>query len=742
LDNNLENSIHELKQTTKIKKIYGSLGIPINGEKTVEVPNRDGFVYVRLRDNQSELIQAVNSEVSPVYDLPVVLVRQGGRYIIEGRDTERYQSWGSVSSFLPRHADQHSFNTEIGGGGDVVFIYGKQFVPMLAIPSGTAGANNVVISEYTIQDGSSGWIYSGGTGTQNLLVYKPNGSDAVMILVYVDQTTGNPGILVGSGSYFSNAITGSSQITPYIPANPSSDYLPVMAVRLTSGTSIIGWDNLYDVRQYYGGSGGSSSTGSSSNFSGVPVQDEGVPQGTGTVFNFVGPNVDVSVSGSVIRVFVTGSAGSSIPTFITGSVPFAGSDGILKENNPKFSFDETNGTLWLGEKYTPLVSPSFRMFLRATGSNTTVALGLVAAGTGSSGVNSPTITGYRSRGTFEAPLSSGNDDILLSLVGAGYDGVQYVNSSAIRLQANAPYITGAHTESRISFGVTPSGSNSRIDKMVLYGDSVNLTNTGTYNVNGIPHTHDSSGREILTANRTYFVRTNGNDSNNGLTSGTVGAFLTIQKAVDTVASLDMGVYDVTIAVASGTYAEQVELKQCLGAGTVYLLGDNGLATTNTVVSGATAFTSDGLGTVYNIQGIKGTGAGSFILSRNGSIVDFGNVNIANTGQQLRSDDSGNIRCVANYTISAGATHHIVCVGGFVRIQSVTVTLTGTPAFSGQFCNIGYTGVGILTAITFSGGATGARYLVLLNGVCYTAGGGANYFPGNSAGSTATGGQYA
>ena len=44
--------------------------------------------------------------------------------------------------------------------------------------------------------------------------------------------------------------------------------------------------------------------------------------------------------------------------------------------------------------------------------------------------------------------------------------------------------------------------------------------------------------------------------------------------------------------------------------------------------------------------------------------------------------------------------------------------------------------------TFVGSATGARYSVALNGVIQTTGAGASYLPGNSAGSSATGGQYA
>ena len=63
-----------------------------------------------------------------------------------------------------------------------------------------------------------------------------------------------------------------------------------------------------------------------------------------------------------------------------------------------------------------------------------------------------------------------------------------------------------------------------------------------------------SGREVLTAARTYYVDpTGGSDSADGLTTST--PFLTIQHAIDVVASLDISIYDVTIdlwsAVGSG-----------------------------------------------------------------------------------------------------------------------------------------------------------------------------------------------
>lgn len=445
INDNLFNSLKDL-QTAKIEvEIFGSLGIPINGQRTVEVVNRSSYVYVRLRDNQNEVIQAFNDTVSPVYDLPVVLVRRGNKYAIKGRDTNRYQNWGTESPFLPRHGNQHSFSPESGGAGDVTFVYGKQFVPMLAIPSGTNGSGNVIVSEYIIQQ-ATGWKYVGNTGTQNLLGYKPTGSSAVMVLVYVDKDSGNPNILVGSGSYFASSITGTAQVLPYLPPLSNTNHLADFAVRLVSGTSVIGWDNLYDVRQYFGSL---SPTGSSG--------------GSGT-----------------------------IPTFITGSVPFSGSDGILKENNRKFFFDEVLNTLWLGESITSninILNPQVALALVATGTNTPVALVGVTVGTGTLGSPSFAVNGYRSRGTFTNPLPVGYDDALFTNIGAGYDGSAYINAGRFRWTADGDWITGTHQPTRAEWEITPSGSATRRVGLTLYGNSLNLTNTGTYNVNGLPHTH-------------------------------------------------------------------------------------------------------------------------------------------------------------------------------------------------------------------------------------------------------------
>lgn len=250
----LEQALFQQKELNEQVKLTlsGKLGIPLGGSRLVEVPNRNSFVYVQLRDNQNEVIQAFNNKVAPSYGLPVLVQREGNRYIVLGVDTQRYQNvWNSFAPYLPRHGNTHSRLEGSGGGGDVTWVTSNQFMPLLTIPSGSSGGPNVIVSPHTIQTVSGTWMYVGNTGTQSLLQYVPTLGAAVMVLVYLDRATGNPGIVVGSGSPFANTITGTAQIVPYIPNVPNPlQHIPLGAVRLVTGTAYIGWDNIYDIRQY------------------------------------------------------------------------------------------------------------------------------------------------------------------------------------------------------------------------------------------------------------------------------------------------------------------------------------------------------------------------------------------------------------------------------------------------------------------------------------------------------------
>lgn len=238
----------------KYPNIPGFLGFMVNGVETVEVPSRPGYVFVRLRGTVNEVIHAFNDEVSPVYGLPVLVTRDdidNTRYRVISRDTGVYVNWGTTSSYLPRHGDSHSFSDRQGTGGDVVWVYGRQMMPLLVMPSGSVAGGSVYINEgiyYQIGQ----WRQAGGTGTVSLLPASPSAGNARMMLIYLDEY-GNPGI--ATGTVFSEIYSGTSSIIQYLPNISNSYYVPLAGVRLTSTTSTISWGDIYDLRPWIVGDG-------------------------------------------------------------------------------------------------------------------------------------------------------------------------------------------------------------------------------------------------------------------------------------------------------------------------------------------------------------------------------------------------------------------------------------------------------------------------------------------------------
>lgn len=252
----------------------------------------------------------------------------------------------------------------------------------------------------------------------------------------------------------------------------------------------------------------------------------------------------------------------------------------------------------------------------------------------------------------------------------------------------------------------------------------------------------SKYRETLTANRIYYVRTDGNDSNTGLANTSGAAFLTIQKAVDVAATLDLSTYDVVIQLGTGTWTESVTMKNAVGAGTIIIQGDL-ITPSNTVVRN---FTKTSNGTKYTIKDLKFTGSSTYaaIAISNGALVSFGNVEFG-TGYTVHIESifGAKIECDNSYTISGGASAHLsVRAGGGAAIQAKTITLSGTPAFGTTgtygFVECRYTCTVFINGNTFSGSATGRRYYVDYNAVIQSAGA---TLPGNAAGATANGGLY-
>lgn len=256
-------------------------------------------------------------------------------------------------------------------------------------------------------------------------------------------------------------------------------------------------------------------------------------------------------------------------------------------------------------------------------------------------------------------------------------------------------------------------------------------------------------RERLTANRTYYVRTDGSNANNGLANSAGGAFLTIQYAYNLIRStLDLAGFVVTIQLGDGTYTAGVSLTGGLvgGLGSYLILKGNAGTPSSVVISTTSAScVLAGKGAYIKVQDLKlqTTTAGDCLGAYEFAQIEFANVVFgACATHHCEAWRYGTVNAVGSYTISGGAISHMHAYSmAYISIVSLTVTLTGTPAFSSWFAGNSQSNIAC-AAVTFSGSATGTRYLVHKNGVTDTSGGGANFFPGNAAGSAATGGVYA
>lgn len=248
-------------------------------------------------------------------------------------------------------------------------------------------------------------------------------------------------------------------------------------------------------------------------------------------------------------------------------------------------------------------------------------------------------------------------------------------------------------------------------------------------------------REVLSANRTYYVATSGSDSNDGLTAGT--PLLTLQAAYNKVSALDLNSKSVTISVAAGTYSAGIAATApVVGFGFISITG---AGATTVISSGAAAAFSASGGAAFTISNLKVSAAtGNCIYAiNNGYVGILGGITFgASTQPHMRSDRGGTISLayLATVAIDGGASAHIFANGGDVIASAPVYTLTGTPNFS-TFANANGFGYVAYWTGSFTGAATGVRYTSSANSVINVFGAGVNYFPGSAAGNTSLGGQY-
>jgi hypothetical protein len=255
-------------------------------------------------------------------------------------------------------------------------------------------------------------------------------------------------------------------------------------------------------------------------------------------------------------------------------------------------------------------------------------------------------------------------------------------------------------------------------------------------------------REVLTASRTYFVRSDGSDSNTGLVNSAGGAFLTWAKAVAIIANaLDFAGNTVTVTNGNGaSYATGINLNVGFIAGGIVIFDlGGGAITSGTAFNIGNGVTLPGPVTIQNgtlsgANGIAHAGVGQLIL---GSGMTFG----ACSGRHVQATSPGAYISFgfASYSISGGASNHLFAADqGRIDALATAVTLTGNIVISDATNGFAFaermgqiiTGTPVTNYVTLGGHTvTGRRYNSTLGGVIDTATAGANttYFPGTVAG---------
>ncbi len=253
-------------------------------------------------------------------------------------------------------------------------------------------------------------------------------------------------------------------------------------------------------------------------------------------------------------------------------------------------------------------------------------------------------------------------------------------------------------------------------------------------------------RELLSANRTYYVRSDGSDANSGRSNDAGGAFATYQKAWDTLASkLDFGGKTVTVQGNAATFAGLVMSSAWVGGGAVVLDGGGG-----TIDDAANVVTCTvplpGTATLQNVT-LQSTAGGATLISHQGAgtIIVGAGVTLGATGggDHMAAYALAQIQIPSSYTIAGGCREHAFArPGGMIDFYGgafgTTTTIAADITLSDSFANASAGGVifAVSSARTISLGGhtvTGTRYSVAAGGVIYTQGGGVSYFPGSVAG---------
>ncbi len=253
-------------------------------------------------------------------------------------------------------------------------------------------------------------------------------------------------------------------------------------------------------------------------------------------------------------------------------------------------------------------------------------------------------------------------------------------------------------------------------------------------------------REVLSANRTYYVRTDGSDFNDGLTDSASGAFLTFARGVEAALSVHHGTHEVTLEFGAGSFSIEGGL---IAASADYHINVRGAGYDQTTLDGKLELSG---GVIATVRDVHVTGAGQNASLRTGSgasLSILGSVRVSEgthahviaTGNSTILLTHGKVRVGAGgVSLFASTTGSLIQLWPGLRVITETaVSFSNAVARSTECGVITWQSA---TADEALGAISGTRYSCNTNGVIQSYSGGAAAVPGTIAGTETNGGVYA
>lgn len=286
------------------------------------------------------------------------------------------------------------------------------------------------------------------------------------------------------------------------------------------------------------------------------------------------------------------------------------------------------------------------------------------------------------------------------------------------------------------------------DRITLLGPVRNGNGSGGINKAG------DSPREVLSADRTWYVSPTGSDSNAGTnatdaTGKGYGPFATIAKALQVIRdSIDAAGFNVTIQLADGTYTTPVTVNFTptgLNGATFTLRGNT--ATPGNVILSTTsnnALTVTG-GAKLTLEGVElrttTSGTGLYVDLQSRVTIGTGNRFGACATRHVMVTNQSRVDVTAAYTITGNTADHWTVQYGSQLIHNTGSINAANRSFTGVFARCSDCSQIVSSAGFTTTSSTGTRYYVESGGLIRTYGAGASYFPGSVAG-FAESGQFA